>query len=155
MTFDIPLKSSLSPAEAAEIIEMTETAANEVQHQQIPKRKKRKFESYLFFCNYGQKGKRSTQMWGTIMIKTFGDQENRTNGYGIKGTSVFINMHICTSPFPPPQPREGFNSDSWNEAGLASFHVLHFPVVYLKKKTVKRSQSRGQLPCQLPCKIPF
>lgn len=82
MTFDISFKSSLSPPEAAETIEMTETAANEEQHQQIPRENKG-----------NSKDKRSKQMWGTIMIKTFGDQENRTNSYGIKGTSVLLT---CT-----------------------------------------------------------
>jgi len=40
------------------------------------------------------------------MIKTFGDQENRANSYGIKGTSVLL---ICTYA-PPPTPNPGRGS---------------------------------------------
>ena len=36
-------------AEAAETVEMTETAADEVQHERIPRRRKRRFESVFFF----------------------------------------------------------------------------------------------------------
>ena len=36
-------------AEAAETVEMTETAANEVQHERISRRRKRRFESDFFY----------------------------------------------------------------------------------------------------------
>jgi len=36
-------------AEAATSVEMTETAVNEVQHERIPRRRKRWFESDIFF----------------------------------------------------------------------------------------------------------
>ena len=36
-------------AEAAESVEMTETAVDEVQHERIPRRRKRWFESDFFY----------------------------------------------------------------------------------------------------------
>ena len=36
-------------AEAAETVEMTETAANEVQHERISRRRKRRFENDFFY----------------------------------------------------------------------------------------------------------
>ena len=36
-------------AEAAETVEMTETAADEVQHERIPRRRKKRFESDFFY----------------------------------------------------------------------------------------------------------
>ena len=39
----------ITVAEAAETVEMTETAADEVQHERIPRRRKRRFESDLFY----------------------------------------------------------------------------------------------------------
>ena len=60
-------------AEAAETVEMTETAADEVQYEQITRRRKRRFESDFFY--YELKGNTSKQIWGT-MINIFGDQGN-------------------------------------------------------------------------------
>ena len=42
-------KQSQIVAEAAETVEMTETAANEVQHERISRRRKRRFESDFFY----------------------------------------------------------------------------------------------------------
>lgn len=60
MTFDISLKPSPSPAEAAETIEMTETAANEEQHQQIP-RENRGNSKVIFFCIMDRKVKEANK----------------------------------------------------------------------------------------------
>ena len=38
-------------AEAAESVEMTETAVDEVQHERFPRRRKRRFESDFFTMN--------------------------------------------------------------------------------------------------------
>lgn len=47
-------------AEEAETVEITEMLADEVQHWRIPRRTKKRLESYFFF--YEQKGKRSEQI---------------------------------------------------------------------------------------------
>jgi len=39
----------VSIAWAAQTVEMTETAANEVQHEQIPRRREKRFEGVFFF----------------------------------------------------------------------------------------------------------
>jgi len=49
MCFTTPMKSSLDVAEAGESVEMTETAVDEVQHERIPRRRKRWFESNFFY----------------------------------------------------------------------------------------------------------
>ena len=67
----------------AESVQMTETAVDEVQHERIRRRRKRRFESD-FFC-YESKGKTSKQIWGTT-INIFGDQGKRAKMFGIKGT---------------------------------------------------------------------
>ena len=41
--------SCVTIAEAAERVEMTETAADEVQHERIPRRRKRRFERDFFY----------------------------------------------------------------------------------------------------------
>ena len=51
-------------AEAAESVEMTETAVDEVQHERMPRRRKtdrRQFEFDFFY--YEKKGKASKQLW--------------------------------------------------------------------------------------------
>ena len=70
-------------AEATESVEMTETAVDEILHERMPWRRKRRFESNFFHYEY--KGKTSKQIWGT-MINIFGDQGNNAKIFGIKGT---------------------------------------------------------------------
>ena len=45
------MKLSCTVAEAAESVEMNETAVDEVQHERIPRRRKKRFESDFFTIN--------------------------------------------------------------------------------------------------------
>ena len=51
LLLDVPHHTNevVTVAEAAETVEMTETAANEVQHERISRRRKRRFESNFFY----------------------------------------------------------------------------------------------------------
>ena len=69
-------------AEAAETVEMTETAADEEQCERIPWRRNRRFESDFFLPWI--EGNTSKQIWGT-MTNTLGDQGNSARVFGIKG----------------------------------------------------------------------
>ena len=68
--------------EVAESVEMTETAVDEVRHERIRRRRKRRFESDFFY--YESKGNTSKQIWRTT-INIFGDQGNSAKIFGING----------------------------------------------------------------------
>ena len=70
-------------AEAAESVEMTETAVDEVQHERIPRRRKRRFESDFFLLwieGYNKQknmGNNNKHFWGSReQRKNFRDQGN-------------------------------------------------------------------------------
>ena len=69
MCFNIYTNEVVTIAEAAETVEMTETSADEAQHEWIPSRRKGRFESGFFQLS-------SKQIWETMPANIFGDQGN-------------------------------------------------------------------------------
>lgn len=74
----------VSIAWAAQTVDMTETAANEVQHEQIPRRREKRFDG-VFFSFMNRKVKHANKGLETMM-KTYWDKGNSANVSGIKAT---------------------------------------------------------------------
>ena len=70
--------------EITQTVEITETAANEVQHEQIPRRTKKRFEGF-FFSFMNRRVKHANKGLET-MIKTYWDKGSSPNVSGIKAT---------------------------------------------------------------------
>ena len=104
MCFNIYTNEVVTIAEAAETVEMTETTADEAQHEWISSRRKGRFESGFF--NY-----QAWQIWETMPANIFGDQGNSVKVFWIKvikGTIDFINgeqeIKGSWENVPPPPP---------------------------------------------------